>query len=191
MSAERPYVILLAGPNGAGKTTLSDAILSQGLKIDEFLNADQIAKGLCAFAPERVAVEAGEILLRRLHKLAERKRSFAFETTLASRSLAPWIRSLKQDGYFFALWYVWLQSADLAVQRVMQRVATGGHQIPEETIRRRYQRSVQNLKELYLPLADRWEVLDNSESKLRLIASLGADGKQVIHDSAGWEVVFG
>lgn len=158
-----PNVVVLGGPNGSGKSTAAVRLLHDTLQIMEFVNADAIAKGLSAFRPEGVAVEAGRIMLNHLKGLAARGESFAFETTLASRSFAPWIQSLRKDhGYRFRLVYVWLRSPDLNVIRVAARVASGGHDVPVETIHRRYLRSVCNLFELYLPLADSWEVFDNS-----------------------------
>jgi predicted ABC-type ATPase len=167
-----PNVIVLAGPNGAGKTTAAPRLLQEKLGVVEFVNADTIAQGLAAFAPERVAIEAGSIMHARLRELAERRRSFAFETTLASRSLAPWLAELVRSGYQFRLLFFWLPSADFAVARVTDRVRLGGHSVPEETVRRRYERGLRNFFRLYQPLASTWAVYDNSEmAGMRLIAT--------------------
>lgn len=131
-----------------------------------------VAAGLSGFQPETAALEAGRIVLKRMRELAARKLSFAFETTLTTRSYANWLVGLKQDGYQVSLLYVWLQSAELALRRVQQRVAAGGHDIPAEVIRRRYGRGVRNFFSLYQPLADEWGVYDNSAAGApRLIAS--------------------
>jgi predicted ABC-type ATPase len=139
---QNPQVILIAGPNGAGKSTLAPILLRDEFELMEFVNADTIAIGLSALQPERTAIEARRVMLKRLRGLVERKASFAFETTLATRSYAHWLADLRQRGYKVNLMFIWLSSSDLAVERVKQRVIAGGHDIPEETIRRRYQNGV-------------------------------------------------
>src|SRR4051794_1830916 len=126
MAEDAPTVIILAGPNGAGKTTAARTLLAETLHLMTFVNADVIAQGLSGFDPESMAVEAGRIMLQRLHALADRRASFAFETTLAGRSYARWLRSLRGTGYTVHLVYFWLASPDLAVARVAERVRTGG-----------------------------------------------------------------
>jgi predicted ABC-type ATPase len=159
---QRPAVVILAGPNGAGKTTGAAALLPVDLRIRQFVNADTIAAGLAAFAPETAAVAAGRVMLRRLDDLARERQSFAFETTLASRSFAPFLRGLRAEGYRIHLIYLWLRSPELAVRRVAERVIHGGHSVPESTIRRRYRRGLANFLHLYRPLADTWVLCDNS-----------------------------
>src|SRR5215468_9808336 len=132
-----PNVVILGGPNGAGKSTVARAMIADELGLTEFVNADSIAQGLSGFAPDRVAFSAGRIMLERLHELARERASFAFETTLASRSFAPFVRSLQADGYRFHLVYVWLRNPALCIQHVRARVRRGGHSVPAETIRRR------------------------------------------------------
>ncbi len=158
-----PRVIVLAGPNGAGKTSSSRPLLAETLGVMAFVNADVIAQGLSGFAPESVAWEASRIMLERLHALAERREDFALETTLAARSYSSWLTELRGSGYQVHLFYFWLDSPDLAVARVAERVRGGGHSIPEATIRSRYRASLVNLYELYLPLADTWAVYNNSQ----------------------------
>ena len=137
---EHPNVVILAGPNGAGKSTLAQSLLMDTLGIHHYVNADTLAKGLSAFNFDEMALKAGKIMLEHLHDLAEERTNFAFETTLASRTFAPWIAELKKTGYRFHLFFVWVPSADVSISRVRKRVTLGGHGIPEETIRRRYQR---------------------------------------------------
>jgi predicted ABC-type ATPase len=149
----QPTVILIGGPNGAGKTTISRAVISETLGVAEFVNADIIAQGLSGFDPERAAMQAGRVMLTRLRELAAARTSFAFESTLASRSFAPWLAGLIKDGYQLDLVFVWLNSPDLAIERMKLRVRKGGHFVPPDTIRRRYQRGIANLVNLYLPLA--------------------------------------
>ena len=168
---QAPRVIIFAGPNGAGKSTHADAIVA-ALGIDTFVNTDYIARGLSGRNADAVAMQAGRIMLTRLKELAGAKQDFAFESTLSSRSFAPFLRQLKAQGYQVATYYFSLTSAALAVRRVKLRVAMGGHDVPEDTVRRRYARSVSNFLTLYLPLADDWTVYDNSSAKqAKMIAS--------------------
>ena len=162
MDSPSPRIVILAGPNGAGKSTAAGKLLPGVLKVGEFVNADTIAQGLSAFTPERVAYEAGGIMLARLRELAANKADFAFETTLAARSYAPWLKALQADGYQVHLLFLWLPSAEMAVARVAERVRAGGHDVAEATIRRRYALGLANLRSLYLPLANSWQLVDNT-----------------------------
>ena len=174
-----PRVVIFAGPNGAGKSTHADAIVA-ALGIDIFVNADYIARGLSGRNADAVAMQAGRIMLTRLKALAAAKQDFAFESTLSSRSFAPFLRQLKAQGYQVAIYYFSLTSASLAVRRVKLRVAMGGHDVPEETVRRRFGRSLLNFHSLYMPLADRWAVFDNSVTgKAKLIATHEGDNLQI------------
>ncbi|MCD7908131.1 MAG: zeta toxin family protein [Clostridium sp.] len=162
MDADQPHVIILAGPNGAGKSTTAPMLLRDAFAVDEFVNADAIAAGLSAFAPETVALEAGKIMLRRIHELAAKRRNFAFETTLASRSFAPWARKLQETGYTVHLLFLALPSVEFALDRVALRASLGGHSIHQDIIRRRFDAGLRNLFRLYIPLADFWRIYDNS-----------------------------
>lgn len=176
-----PRVIVLGGPNGAGKTSSSRKLLAETLGVMAFVNADVIAQGLSGFAPESVAWEASRIMLERLHALAERREDFALETTLAGRSYSSWLAELRSSGYRVHLYYFWLESPDLAVARVAERVRAGGHSIPEATIRSRYRQSLVNLFELYLPLSDTWAVYNNSQLGCpRLIAQRHRQSLEVL-----------
>jgi predicted ABC-type ATPase len=166
-----PNIILLAGPNGAGKSTAAPDLLHGALHVDEFVNADVIARGLSAFNPEGAALEAGRVMLSRLHDLAAQRKNIAFESTLASRTFAPWIRELKKEGYKFHLFYFWLPSPEACVNRVRERKSLGGHFVPSETIHRRYHGGIRNFFELYAPIADRWKFFDNTVKPRVLIAS--------------------
>jgi len=158
----QPTIYIIAGPNGAGKTTFASSFLPTFAKCREFLNADLIAAGLSPFAPESQAIRASELLLKRIDELVESRSSFSFETTLAARSYRNSISGWKKLGYEVFLIYLWLPSADLAVQRVATRVKEGGHNIPEEVIRRRYLRGLGNLFELYKPILSKVQVRDGS-----------------------------
>lgn len=190
MTESSPSVVVLAGPNGAGKTTAARTLLAETLKVMTFVNADVIAQGLAGFDPDSAAIEASRIMLERLHALAEQRADFAFETTLAGRTLADWLRDLRQTGYFVHLLYFWLESADLAVARVGERVRLGGHNIPEETIRRRYQRSIQNFFQLYRPLVTTWRVYDNSQQGLsQLVAERNESGVETVSMFSTWKLI--
>jgi predicted ABC-type ATPase len=188
MSKEKPRVVVLAGPNGSGKSTSAARLLRGALGVDEFVDADVIARGLSGFAPERVAMAAGRIMLRRLKDLAAARAHFAFETTLASRTFAPWLADLKAVGYRVHLVYLWLPTADMAAARVAERVRSGGHDVPEDTIRRRYRAGWANFCKLYRPLADSWQVFDNGTvGKPRLIAAGQGRRTKVVRNRPLWE----
>lgn len=161
---------IIAGCNGAGKTTASFTILPEILNCKEFVNADEIAKGLSPFQPEKVSIEAGRIMLERINYLLNSQENFAFETTLATKSYRSKIFLAKEKGYNVTLLYFWLRNADLAIERVRTRVIEGGHHIETEVIRRRYKNGIKNLFEIYLPIADEIMIFDNSEGKHDLIA---------------------
>jgi len=187
MAKNSPSVVILAGANGAGKTTAAPLLLKGTLGVKEFVNADVIAQGLSGFAPERAAMAAGRAMLARIRELARQRASFAFETTLASRSFAPWIEDLKGRGYQFHLVFLWLPSADFAVERVRDRVRLGGHDVPEETIRRRYNRGLWNFFALYQPLATTWRMYDNSRwMRPKLIASGRNSISETVCDRRLW-----
>jgi predicted ABC-type ATPase len=140
----RPSPVVLAGPNGSGKSTLAPRLLKGTLGVSEFVDADVIARGISGFDPERAVFAAGRVMLARVRALAEQRVSFGFETTLASRSFAPWIARLKRAGYEVHLVFLALPAADVAVRRVAERVRMGGHGVPEVTVRRRYRTGLQN-----------------------------------------------
>jgi predicted ABC-type ATPase len=154
-------IFMIAGPNGAGKTTTAMAFLSNSI-IDEYINADEIARGLAPCHPESVALEASKLMIKRLKELLEGDKNFAFETTGAGRNYVRHLKEAQANGYEIHLLFLWLHSADLAVERVALRVKLGGHNIPEDVIRRRYHLGLKNLVNLYLPIANSALVLDNS-----------------------------
>jgi predicted ABC-type ATPase len=162
------YVI--SGCNGAGKTTASYTILSEVLQCRDFVNSDEIARGISPFDLSHAAIDAGRVMLKRIKELTDTKEDFAFETTLAVRSYASLIEKTKKKGYEIMLVYFWLNSPDLAVERVQNRVIAGGHSIPENVIRRRYWSGMRNLFNIYMPLSDRWLLINNSETPSSLIA---------------------
>lgn len=191
MAEETPSVIVLAGPNGAGKSTAAPVLLRGTLGIVDFVNADVIARGLSAFDSDSVALEAAGIMLTRLRKLAEERANFAFETTLASRTLAPWLKDLIGAGYQLHLFFIWLPDADAAVARVAARVRSGGHDVPEATIRRRYDRGLNNFFELYQALASTWRMYDNTKIKRPKLIAQGQGVRTTrIVDPKTWATIL-
>lgn len=161
---------IIAGCNGAGKTTASFTILPEVLDCKEFINADEIAKGLSPFQPENVAMQAGRIMLARMDELLQKGETFAFETTLATKSYKQKIEWAQANGYEVTLLFFWLDSPNIAKERVAQRVAEGGHNIPLETIERRYYNGIANLFTIYIDIVDICYIFDNSEGRKELIA---------------------
>jgi len=177
-----PNLYIISGCNGAGKTTASYSVLPDMLGCREFVNADEIAKGISPFQPDRLAIDAGRIMLNRISELIKQKEDFAFETTLSARSYSHLIKDAQLDGYFVTLVYFWLNSVDLAIERVRTRVISGGHNIPEETVRRRYKTGLENLYKIYLPMCDYWMIFDNSEHPSALIAEGFRDKDIEVHN---------
>jgi predicted ABC-type ATPase len=174
--AERKTVLILAGPNGTGKTTSAGGLLAD-LGITEFVNADIIEREITTEDSGSQMFAAGRLMLERIDELVLRGASFAFETTLASRTFVPLLRDLAANGYETHLIFVWLSDAETAIDRVAKRVSLGGHDIPPDVIRRRYERGVRNFFALYRPVVASWRVYDNSGEYPVLVAErlVGAD----------------
>jgi predicted ABC-type ATPase len=182
-------IIILGGPNGAGKTTAAQVLLPEEIQLREFLNADEVARGLSPFNPEGVALAAGRLMLQRMQTLIRERRSFAFETTCSGRAYIPLLRRCKIAGWRVTLVYLWLPSPALALERVARRVSAGGHHIPDDVVVRRYWAGVVNMRDLYLPLADAASIFDNSDAALTLIAERTRGRSFVIHDAARWAAI--
>jgi len=180
---KRLYII--SGCNGAGKTTASYTILPEMLDCNEFVNADEIAKGLSPFNPNEVAIKAGRLMLTRIDELLENGVDFAFETTLATRSYVNTVKKAQEKAYFVTVLYFWLNSPELAIERVRIRVKEGGHNIPEKTIRRRYDLGISNMFNLYIPVADYWMFIDNSKTPFEILAE-GQGEKEVVKNEIIW-----
>ena len=168
MQEKNLYII--AGCNGAGKTTASFTILPEILECKEFVNADEIAKGLSPFQPEKVAFKAGRIMLERVNFLLQSKESFAFETILATKTYNSKLLWAKENGYTIKLLFFWLPTIEMAIERVTLRVSEGGHDIPNDVIARRYKRGIENLFKIYIPLCSEWIFFDNSKNQIEEIA---------------------
>ena len=166
-----PTLYLFAGSNGAGKTTFAKAYLPLLDPIPRFLNADEIARGLSPLDPSRISVSAGKLLLHEIGKCLEKGESIGLESTLSGLGHVKILRKAKSLGYHIELHYLWLPSPELAIRRIKQRVKKGGHHIPEVDVRRRYKRSLSNFTRVYAPLADTWQVWDNTVRPPSLLAS--------------------
>jgi predicted ABC-type ATPase len=176
---------IIAGCNGAGKTTASYTILPDILECDEFVNADEIAKGLSPFRPEKAGIQAGRLMLERIKTLLKSDQDFAFETTLATKSYKNFVIDAQQRGYSVTLLFFWLSSPNLAVKRVETRVKEGGHNIPEVVIRRRYENGLKNFFAIFKEMVDDWMFIDNSGEPYQIIAQ-GADNHEEIGNTEIW-----
>ena len=185
----KPNLYIIAGCNGAGKTTASNTILPELLNCFEFVNADNIAKGLSPFNVEKVAFEAGRIMLTRIDELLKQKIDFAIETTLSSKTYISLIHEAKEKGYNVKMLYVWLESAEVAVDRVASRVENGGHNIPEDIIRRRYKRGLNNLFQNYIPIVDSWTIINNTNAFFNRIAHGENSFVQNIENNYLWNLL--
>jgi len=180
-----PNLYIISGCNGAGKTTASYTILPEMLHCREFVNSDEIAKGLSPFNANTTAVEleASRIMYKRIRELIGMAKTFALETTLASRSIASLVKDAQTKGYYVTLLFFWLNTPDLAVERVRNRVAAGGHHVNEQTVRRRYRTGIINLFDLYIPICDYWLITDNSLSPMDIIAKGSKNGEKIINNT--------
>ncbi len=184
-----PKLFIIAGCNGAGKTTASYTILPEMLHCNEFVNADEIARGLSPFQPEMVSFEAGRIMLNRIRELLNQQVDFAFETTLASKTYIHLIKQAKLLEYEVVLVFFWLKSSELAKIRVRKRVSQGGHDIPDDVIERRYSRGLKNLFEIFIPACDYWMIVDNSEKASVIVVEAKIGLMPVIHNADIWDKI--
>jgi predicted ABC-type ATPase len=184
-----PNLYIISGCNGAGKTTASFTLLPAMLDCKEFVNADEIAKGISPFQPDSVSLQAGRIMIERIEELLNTGVDFAFETTLTTLSYVNTIKTAKEKGYSVTLLYFWLNDVNLAIERVKTRVSEGGHNIPEEVIRRRYFRGVYNLTNKFIDICDYWIVINNSSRPFTFIAEGQSSLEIKIHDTIIWEQI--
>lgn len=183
------HLYIISGPNGAGKTTASYTVLPRILQCKEFVNADEIARGLSPFNPEAVAVEAGRLMLKRIDELLLRNESFSIETTLSTRSYFRLVEKAHVQGYDVTLLYFWLKSPLQAIERVTERVAKGGHSIPKDVIIRRYWEGLDNLFKIYMPIVDTWMLVNNSETPRSIIASGGKDQEIIVGNNKLFTII--
>jgi len=181
---------IIAGPNGAGKTTASYTILPEIFKCNEFVNADEIAKGISPFNPDKVAIQAGKIMLKRISELIDNNITFALETTLSAKTFVKYIERAKNKNYEVILLFLRLNSKKLAIKRVEARVKEGGHNIPIEVIERRYENGLKNFFQIYKQVVNKWIFIDNSENEFRFIAE-GSKNEIILDDEKVWEKLLG
>jgi predicted ABC-type ATPase len=183
------HLYIISGPNGAGKTTASYTVLPKILQCKEFVNADEIARGLSPFNPESVAIEAGRLMLKRISELLQRNESFSIETTLSTRSYFRLIEKAHTQGYDVTLLYFWLKSPEQAIERVAERVSKGGHNIPKDIIVRRYREGLDNLYNIYMPIVDTWVLVNNAEMPRTIIATGGREQDTIINDNRLYKII--
>lgn len=184
-----PTLYIISGCNGAGKTTASYTMLPEMLNCREFVNADSIAVGISPFQPEKVAFGAGRVMLHRINQLIKSRTNFAFETTLSTRIYEQKIKECKKNGYKIILVYFWLNSTGLAIERIKLRVKKGGHNIPVNVVKRRYQRGLQNLFRKFLPLSDYWLIFDNSKTIPVLVAEGNKKVEEFVYNHETWSQI--
>lgn len=183
-----PQMYVISGCNGAGKTTASYAILPEMLGCSQFVNSDEFAKSLSPFSPDAASIQAGKLMLLKMNYLFSRNEDFAIETTLATRSLKRIMENAREKGYSVTILYFWLNSPDLAVERVRARVAAGGHNIPEDTVRRRYVAGLHYFFNVYRQMADRWILADNTQIPFKIVAE-GHRSEMTVLDEATYATI--
>ena len=184
-----PRLYIISGCNGSGKTTASYTLLPELLGCREFVNSDEFAKSLSPFDPSAASVAASRYMLMKIKYLLEKEADFCVETTLATRSLLNLVREAQEKYYEVTILYFWLNSPELAIQRVRDRVKAGGHNIPEEVIRRRYLMGLKYLFETYIPVCDRWVLADNSKTPFSVIAE-GSSQLTFIKDNDKYRYIW-
>ena len=184
-----PRLYIISGCNGSGKTTASYTMLPEMLDCSDFVNSDEFAKGLSPFNPEKASIQASRYMIMKIRYLLKKQKDFGIETTLATRTLLKTIRLAQDAGYTVTLLYFWLNSPELAVERVAARVEAGGHDIPEETIRRRYRVGIDYFFHDYAPICERWILADNSQIPFRVIAEGSKNDLINIKDETTYEQI--
>ena len=183
-----PKLYIISGCNGSGKTTASYTLLPDLLNCREFVNSDEFAKSFSPFDPGAASVTASRYMLMKINYLLERKADFAIETTLATRSLLQIVRQAQQLDYETTVLYFWLNSPELAIERVRDRVVSGGHNIPDAVVRRRYVMGLQYLFDVYIPVIDRWILADNSKPPFSVVAE-GSKDVIYIKDNEKYQLI--
>jgi predicted ABC-type ATPase len=181
-----PEIIILGGPNGAGKTTAARFLFQERIGTREFVNADEIARGLSPYNPAKAEIAAGRLMLERMNELHRQGESFVVETTCAGQSNLNFVRRCKAEGWQIGLLYLWLRSPQAAIRRVARRVQEGGHDVPPDVVKRRYWSGLINVRRFYLPLADFAMISDNTDGERAVIAEKIEGGSLVVHDERRW-----
>ncbi|MBN2109176.1 MAG: zeta toxin family protein [Deltaproteobacteria bacterium] len=188
-ASSKPNLYIIAGPNGAGKTTFASEFLPHDVACFEFINADLIAKGLSPFKPEQAAIRAGRLMLEQIQHSANLRHDFAFETTLSGKNYAALLKQLKASGYHISLFFLWMPDVKISLQRIADRVRSGGHNVPADIVKRRFKRGVQNFFSVYRPLVDFWAIFDNSGEMPLLIACEEESDITVYNQSIYTEII--
>lgn len=181
-------VYIIAGPNGAGKTTFANKFLPDYARCPNFVNADMIAQGLAPFSSQTAAMKAGRLVLEQIENFKSKGLDFAFETTLSGKSYAALLKNLKENNYHLHLFFLWIPSPDLALARIKDRVADGGHDVPEADVKRRFYRGIKNLFTIYRPLLNLWILFDNSREIPKLIAK-EINGQLEVKDQLSFDTI--
>jgi predicted ABC-type ATPase len=181
-------VYIIAGPNGSGKTTFANKFLPSYAKCSNFVNADLIAQGLSPFSPRAAAIKAGRLVLEQIRRLADKKVDFAFETTLSGKFYVSFLKELKKKSYSINIFFLWIPNAELAISRIKDRVASGGHDVPSADVKRRFHRGIYNFLNYYKPLADTWLFFNNADAVPKLIAR-EKDGEIEVLDKILFETI--
>ena len=177
----KPTVYVIAGPNGAGKTTFANEFLPDFVECTEFLNADLIAEGLSPFSPESQNFRAGRLFLERIDELRRKRADFSFETTFSGRTTLRLLQQLRSQEYRICVFFLWLPSWKIALERVVIRVRQGGHNVAEVDIKRRYESGLRNLFQLYLSVADAWYLYDAACLPPELVAMADDSRESIIN----------
>ena len=183
-----PKLYIISGCNGSGKTTASYTLLPDLLNCREFVNSDEFAKSFSPFDPGAASVTASRYMLMKINYLLDRKADFAVETTLATRSLLQIVRQAQRLGYESTVLYFWLNSPELSIERVRDRVVSGGHNTPDAVVRRRYVMGLQYLFDVYIPVIDRWILADNSKPPFSVVAE-GSKDVIYIKDNEKYQLI--
>lgn len=183
-----PKLYIVSGCNGSGKTTASYTLLPEMLECTQFVNSDEFAKGLSPYEPEKVPILASRYMLMKIKYLFRKKQDFGIETTLATRTLIKMVRKAQEEGYFVTVLYLWIDSPERAAERVRARVEKGGHNIPSETIVRRYYTGLEYFFNDYMKICDRWILADNSQPPFKVVAEgFRESGEVLVRDAATLE----
>lgn len=186
-----PKLYIVSGCNGAGKTTASYTLLPEMLECAQFVNSDEFAKGLSPYEPEKVPLQASRYMLMKIKYLFRKKQDFGIETTLATRTLLKMIARAQAEGYFVTVLYLWIDSPERAAERVKARVEKGGHNIPAETIVRRYYTGLEYFFNDYMNICDRWILADNSQPPFKVVAEgFRESGEVIVRDAATLERIY-
>ena len=185
-----PHLYIISGCNGSGKTTSSYSMLPEMLECRQWVNSDEFAKALSPYNPSAASVRASRYMLMKVNYLIEHGETFSIETTLATRTLLKIAARAQAAGYEVTVLYFWLSSPQMAIDRVRRRVASGGHSIPEEVIKRRYYMGLDYLFNYYIPACDHWILADNSTAPFKVIAQGNKGEEPIIRDSRKYKIVL-